>query len=204
MTAAELQARRERIHAGQWHAAHQLHSDRVVEVGPQVQPAPPADALVTRDPGVVLAVHSGDCVPIGLVHHAGYLATVHAGWKGLDRGVIESAVRHLRSLAGSGVRIDAAVGPHIRAPRYEFDSSHAAILADRFGRCAIGTTSWDTTALNLTGAVLSELTRLGVSVEAVSTDCTAADASQYWSHRARSESGRIALVAWIDGRDGRA
>ena len=49
---------------------------------------PDADALVTRSPGVLLAILTADCVPI-VLHDpvAGVLACVHAGWRGTVAGI---------------------------------------------------------------------------------------------------------------------
>jgi len=156
---------------------------------------------VTTEPGVALAVHSGDCVPVGFVSDAGVVASAHAGWKGLEAGVLESVVRSMRTHAGAGaesVSITAAVGPHIRKERYEFGVTDLQRLASRFGPAAASTTAEGQPALDLTEAIASELHRLGVNVDAWSPDCTATDGDRYWSHRARQESGRIALVTWLE------
>ena len=49
---------------------------------------PDTDALVTADPGDVLAILVGDCVPIVLYDPAArVLACVHAGWRGTVAGI---------------------------------------------------------------------------------------------------------------------
>ena len=51
-------------------------------------PSRPADALVTADPGTVLAILVADCVPIVLYDPPAHvLACVHAGWRGTVAGV---------------------------------------------------------------------------------------------------------------------
>ena len=60
------------------------------------------DALVTTDPGTVLAILVADCVPIILVDpQAGVLACVHAGWRGTVAGVTGAA---LHAMQGLGAR----------------------------------------------------------------------------------------------------
>lgn len=192
-----LQQRRQTAVAYPWQVLRQVHSDRVLHVDRDVtHDRPAADALVTRQAHVALAVHSGDCVPVGFVHEAGAVATAHAGWKGLEAGVLESTVRALRH-AGTGL-ITAVVGPHIRADRYEFGADALDRLAERFGEGVRSVTAQGTPALDLTAALAVELARLDIPVAHWSDDCTSADDASYWSHRARGEAGRIALVAWLE------
>lgn len=195
--ADELAARRRRALDLPWAALRQVHSDRVVVVDEPGPSRPVGDALVTRRPRVALAVHSGDCVPIALVATGGAIAAAHGGWKGLEAGVLESTVRRLRALAGSSP-IVAAVGPHIRADQYEFGEADLERLCRRFDDRVIATDVTGSPALDLAAAVAHECDRLDVEIVASSPSCTALDAADFWSHRARSESGRIALVAWLE------
>lgn len=198
VAAAELARRRRQALDHGWCAVRQVHSDRVITVTtPAPNDRPVADALVTSESDLALAVHSGDCVPIGLISLAGAVGAAHAGWKGLEAGVLESCVRRMRQAVGTAPVV-AAIGPHIRAERYEFGPADLERLATRFGAQVIGTTTSGKPALDLTTAVTNECARLGVEIAAVSQACTAADASQFWSHRARAERGRIALVAWLE------
>lgn len=194
-----LDERRAAAVALPWRAVRQIHSDRVVVVGHGDDDERPfADALMTNETGLVLAVHSGDCVPVGLLHQGGAVAAAHAGWKGLEAGVLESTVRTLRARYGVDHEITAAVGPHIRAAQYEFGDRDLDRLALRFGPHVRSQTAEGAPALDLTAAIASELARLDVAIEASSPDCTGVDAENYWSHRARQETGRIALVVWLE------
>ena len=55
------------------------------------------DALVSRTPGVVLAVSVADCTPV-LVYDArhGAVAAIHAGWRGAAAGIVEKTLLLLR------------------------------------------------------------------------------------------------------------
>ncbi|MEM7094377.1 MAG: polyphenol oxidase family protein [Actinomycetota bacterium] len=197
--AADLTERRRRaVGSRPWHALRQVHGSEVIVVdGAPNQERPEADALITRGSEQVLAVHSGDCVPVGLVHEAGAVAAAHAGWRGLYAGVLDATARSLRNAAGPGV-VTAAVGPHIRSASYEFGLADLDEMALRFGDQVRATTDDGKPALDLTAATLAALEAADVEVEHVSADCTAELADHYWSHRARQESGRIALVAWLE------
>ena len=197
--AEQLAQARKRAVDRPWQALRQVHSDRVIVASHASGPlhVPVADGLVTAEPGLVLAVHSGDCVPVGFVAGSTVVAAAHAGWKGLEAGVLESTVRQMRTI-DPNAEISAAVGPHIRAGQYEFGASELDRLRERFGPGIVAMTQWGTPALDLTAAIAAELERLEVDVEVWSPDCTASNADAYWSHRARQEPGRIALVAWIE------
>jgi YfiH family protein len=196
--------RRAAVGAGPWHAVHQVHGDRVVHVAGDptadtdvAGPRTKADALVTEASNQVLAVHSGDCVPVGFIHPAGAVAVAHAGWKGLEAGVLAATVSTLQAAHGDAT-ITAAIGPHVHAASYEFGREDLERLAARFGEDIIAETTSGTPALDLTVATTSALRSLDVGIAITSPDCTATLADDYWSYRARSEAGRIALVGWLE------
>ena len=67
--------------------------------GPTAAPVT-ADGSWTDQPSVVCAVMTADCLPVLLCDRAGTrVAAVHAGWRGLAAGVIESTVAELRRQA---------------------------------------------------------------------------------------------------------
>ena len=90
------------------------------------------DALVTTDPGTVLAILVADCVPIILTDpEAGVLACVHAGWRGTVAGVTGSTLHAMQALGARPERIQAAIGPAVAADRYQVGPEVAA-AAERF------------------------------------------------------------------------
>ncbi|MEM9881858.1 MAG: polyphenol oxidase family protein [Planctomycetota bacterium] len=99
-----------------------------------------ADALVSNDPDVAVAVRTADCVAVLLASGDGsVVAAVHAGWRGLDPavGVIAAAVSALPSPASCV----AAAGPCISVTHYEvgeevaarFRSTYPAAVRDDLG-----------------------------------------------------------------------
>ena len=90
------------------------------------------DALVTTDPGTVLAILVADCVPIILADpQAGVLACVHAGWRGTVAGVTGAALHAMQGLGARPERIRAAIGPAVAADRYQVGPEVMA-AADRY------------------------------------------------------------------------
>jgi len=71
-----------------------------------------ADALVASSPGLAVGIRTADCVPILLADPASRrVAAVHAGWRGLVRGVIQAALRAFAGGPGTIAAIGPAIGP---------------------------------------------------------------------------------------------
>ena len=70
----------------------QVHGTRVAR-GDSALTQPEADAIVTREVGVVCAVLTADCLPVVLTTEGGTeVAAAHAGWRGLCAGILEETV----------------------------------------------------------------------------------------------------------------
>lgn len=101
---------------------YQVHSpDAEVVNQPWSEDARPrADALVTRQRGLVLGIVTADCAPVLLAdREAGVVGAAHAGWKGAYDGVIESTVAAMESIGARRDGIAAAIGPCIAQASYE-------------------------------------------------------------------------------------
>ena len=61
--------------------------------------APRADAAVSTDPALAVAILVADCLPV-LFSAPGGVAGAHAGWRGLAAGVLENTVAALCAAAG--------------------------------------------------------------------------------------------------------
>lgn len=198
-----LAVRRAAVVDRPWFWLRQVHGDEVVVVdpaggsGPSPVPGVAADAAVTRSDRWVLAVHTADCAPVALEGEHGVIGAVHSGWRGLEAGVIERTVEVMRS-SGSG-RISARLGPCIHAECYAFGESDLAGLVERFGQEVVGETRDGDLALDLPAAVRAALRAAGVEHLAVDPACTGCD-ERYYSYRSRHETGRQAMLVWLDHR----
>jgi len=154
------------------------------------------DALVSTGPVVAVAVLTADCAAIALGSREGVFAAVHAGWRGLVGGVVEAAVGAMRGLGATDVV--GALGPCIHPGCYEFSEDDLATVAGLYGGRVRGRTRAGRPALDVPAAVSAALAA-GGAAEAPGINACTACAGGYFSHRARSERGRQALIVWSAG-----
>lgn len=189
-----LDARRGAIAPVPWTWLRQVHGAEVMTVtAPGEGAGRAADAAVTTTAGAVLVVQTADCAPV-LFSGNGGLGVAHAGWRGIVDGVLEATVAALIDLGATPDR--AVLGPCIRAGCYEFGPTDLDVVADRYGPAVRAETSGGAPALDVAAAVRVALDRQGIELDdhGVCTACS----SQHWSHRARQDAERQALVAWLE------
>ncbi len=97
------------------------------------------DALITCRPNVLLAVASADCVPIVLADPVtGWMAAVHAGWRGTGLRVLDAVLDALEARGVSPPNLAAAFGPSIARDRYEVGPEVVAALLAAYGAAPAG------------------------------------------------------------------
>ena len=159
--------------------AGQVHGTEVVEVtGPGHHPG--CDALVTRTPGLALAVTTADCMPL-LFTTAGAIAAAHSGWRGTAAGMPRVALQAVCDAAGvPPAEVHVHLGPCIRACCYEVGPD----VVDRFPASVVRP-SGDRWRLDLPSAARAQLLEAGVRPDAIEDvdACTACQPMWYFSHR---------------------
>jgi len=189
---ADVARRRTAVHPGPWAWLHQVHGTTVHVVDrPGGVRGADGDALVTATPGVALAIFTADCAPVALSSDEGVVAVAHAGWRGLEAGVLEATVETMRSLGAT--RVEAVLGPCIRPGCYEFGECDLDRLSTVLSSSIRAHTATGRPAFDLPAAVAVCLARVGVEQVADQGACTACD-EQWFSYRARAESGRQATL----------
>jgi YfiH family protein len=155
-----------------------------------------ADALVTAEPDIALAVQTADCVPVIFEGEHGVFGLAHAGWRGLEAGVIERTAEAMQVL-GAG-RVAVSVGPHIVGSCYEFGDADLRRLQRRFGDGIRTTTPVGAPALDLDAVIRSAWPGplVGADRGGGHERCTACHPERWFSHRARGEAERMATVVW--------
>lgn len=189
------------VPAGSLRFMNQVHSAEAAVVstdGPaSTQAAVTADALVSPDGAVPLAVMVADCLPVVLVgtlpDGGAATAVAHAGRRGLLDGVLANAVAGLRE-AGAGA-LQAWIGPSICGACYEVPEQMQADAIARIPELA-SRTAWGTPALDLAAGATAELAGLGVEAHRVH-GCTREE-DRLYSYRLDERTGRFAGLVWKD------
>jgi purine-nucleoside/S-methyl-5'-thioadenosine phosphorylase / adenosine deaminase len=172
----------------------QVHGSTVhVVTGDGHEGLPTGDALVSADPTARLVILTADCASIALGSPEGIFGAIHAGWRGLAAGVVESTATAMRAAGAS--TIVGSLGPCIHAECYAFSPPELGSLIDRYGGQVRGVTGDGGPALDVPASVAAALACAGITVTAGVDRCTACD-ERYYSHRARGDTGRQALIVW--------
>ena len=106
-------------------ALRQIHSDIVHVVSaaqsPQGELSLQGDALITREPGVLLTIQTADCIPILLADtRQRAVAAIHSGWRGTAQRIAEKALGRMQMEFGTRPQdVLAALGPGIGGCCYE-------------------------------------------------------------------------------------
>jgi polyphenol oxidase len=181
---------------------YQIHSPDVV-TATQPWPAnarPRADAIVTRVPGLALAVSTADCGPVLFADaRARVVAAAHAGWRGAFTGVLEATLDAMERCGADRANIVAALGPMIRQPDYEVGPEFvtrfkdADVAHERFFKPAARTGH---ALFDLAGYIAARLVGAGIShIEDIGR-CTYGDPGTFFSyrrsvHRGEPDYGRL-------------
>ncbi len=152
------------------------------------------DGLWTDEPGIPMLKLAADCVPIAIARANGAspgLALLHAGWRGLLEGVVESGASALRGPGGGPLQ--GIVGPAIGPCCYEVGPEVAGPFRARFGGDVVRGRN-----LDLWSAAERALRAAGVDrVERVDL-CSACNPELFFSHRRdRGVTGRQGVIGLV-------
>jgi polyphenol oxidase len=191
---------------------HQVHSATavtMVEPWPR-QDNPPADAMVTRTPGIALGILTADCVPVLFADPvAGVIGAAHAGWKGATGGVLEATITAMVEAGANLGNIAAAIGPAIQWASYEVGAEFVerliAIDADyrRFIGPGMRAGHFQ---FDLPGFVEERLRLAGITRISRAADDTLGDEARFFSYRrttlrGETDYGRQISVIALTGTD---
>jgi len=99
----------------------QIHSDLIHCVSELPEQPLVGDGLITRTPGILLAIQTADCLPVLLADtKQKAVGMFHAGWRSTITRIVEKGVGEMRRYFGTLPKnIKAAIGPGIHACCYE-------------------------------------------------------------------------------------
>ncbi|MEX1004017.1 MAG: polyphenol oxidase family protein [Acidimicrobiia bacterium] len=170
---------RQRLGLAEWATVRQVHGSAVVDASASGDHGE-ADGLATSATGLALAVFTADCLGV-VMHGAGRVAVVHAGWRGVAAGVVANAVERVGDVAS------VHIGPHIRPCCFEVGPEVSARFVGHLSRTRTGTTSVD-----LASAVAAQL-----PVEPEIIDRCTRCGNDMFSHRRNGTGERLATVGWV-------
>ncbi|MDH5643139.1 MAG: polyphenol oxidase family protein [Gemmatimonadota bacterium] len=149
-----------------------------------------ADGHATRQSGLLMCVTVADCVPVFIFHpQTGSMALLHAGWRGIVCGILESGVNTLvRSVGLEPDQLVVHFGPSIDGDNYEVSPEVST---------ALGLPTPKTpTSVNLREVLAERARKLGIWKITQSPWSTFVDSVHFFSHRRdRDRAGR--MVAYL-------
>jgi hypothetical protein len=181
--------------------AYQIHSPEVAIIDRpwSLQERPRADALVTKEPRLAIAVTTADCGPVLLADgQAAIIGVAHAGWRGAAHGVLEATVAAMEECGADRARIVAALGPMIRQSSYEvgpeFIAAFRGMKADNERFFAPASRAGHA-LFDLPAYIAARLAAAGIRHIEDLGHCTYSDEGRFFSyrrstHRGESDYGR--------------
>ena len=101
---------------------HQIHSNKFIYIDEKYKnkKKPKADAIITNQKYLPIAVLTADCSPILIYDDKReIIAAIHAGWKGAYKDIINKVIKFMIKKGCKLNNITAAIGPSISIKNYE-------------------------------------------------------------------------------------
>ena len=101
---------------------NQIHSDKFIFIDKEykIKIKPKADAIITNQKKLPIAVLTADCVPILICDSKKeIIAAIHAGWKGAYKNIIGKVLKFMMKMGSKPQNIIASIGPSISVKNYE-------------------------------------------------------------------------------------
>ncbi|MBI5848355.1 MAG: peptidoglycan editing factor PgeF [Nitrospirae bacterium] len=179
----------------------QKHTDRVVVIDASREPVI-ADAVITRQKGLLIGVQVADCVPILLCDpKRKVIGAVHAGWRGTAEALLKKTIQVFSEHFFSDPDdILVAIGPSVRQCCYEVDGEVIRAVSQATGKGAYFKTKGDKFHLDLASANQVQALHMGVPENNIwiSDDCTFCSPEKFFSYRySKGTTGRQAAFIGI-------
>ena len=174
----------------------QVHGTLVVDAG-AAGCQPQADAAYARAANAVCTVMTADCLPVLLCDCSGtVVAAVHAGWRGLLNGVLESAIAAMQAAPNELMAwLGPAIGPMAFLVGDEVRT--AFIMHDAEANAAFQAQADGKWLADLYALARLRLSRQGVTAVYGGEFCTFSDMARFFSYRRDGVTGRMATMIWL-------
>ena len=174
----------------------QVHGTEVLKLDHQRPNSVQADAVYTRERGVVCAVMTADCLPVLFYSADGQeVAAAHAGWRGLSAGVLEAT---LEAFSAQPAEITAWLGPAIGPTAFEVGAEVRDVFcAQNANAAAAFHAAGDKFYADLWMLATQRLQAAGVHNIYGGGRCTFSEKEQFFSYRRDGITGRMASLIWL-------
>ena len=101
---------------------HQIHSNKFIYIDDKynLKTKPKADAIITNQRNLPIAVLTADCVPVLIYDQdINMISVIHAGWKGAYKGIVKNVIKFMLKHGCKSKTITAVIGPCISMKNYE-------------------------------------------------------------------------------------
>ena len=173
----------------------EVHKHYVQAISSVSPPLKTTDALISTSDEIILSAVSADCLPITISKQDGSaFAIIHAGWKGLISGVIQSC---LSSFIKDEVDLSAWIGPSISSKHYEVDKEFydAFLSSDEASLSNFNKIRSDKWLFSLQGEAHRILKKYDVEVQD-SNQCTFENQDLFYSYRRNQTNNRLLTIIW--------
>lgn len=111
---------------------HQSHGNKVSFISRRMEKRMMCDAIVSNKP-IFLGVKTADCLPILLYEkQKHFIAGIHAGWRGLQNGIVYNTIRLMRQYGCESLDIIAVIGPHIESCCYSGSRQFSLLFKSKY------------------------------------------------------------------------
>ncbi len=172
----------------------QRHTDKVLLLESSREPII-ADAVVTRETGVLIGVRVADCVPVLIYEkEKGIVGVVHAGWRGTAAVILKKTIAMIMERYVVGPKgFYVAIGPSIKGCSYAVDYEVNDAVTKATGEGKYYSRKGERYFLDLPSANKCQALSLGVPEENIwiSGECTYCNPDKFYSYRyAHGSTGR--------------
>ncbi len=149
------------------------------------------DGIISSSKSLVLSIQVADCIPLYLADpENNVIGIVHAGWKGIEKGIVDNSINKMINLGADNKKIIAYIGPSIHQCCFEIRSEVAKKFPSNFQINGDANRFF----MDLQDLTKNLLMRNSISINNIvtSNECTKCNSDKYFSYRKTgSKSGRM-------------